>query len=882
MRFAVAVFVAVLLAIPAGAAITGNMSATMAQGEHRTFTIENDYPNGRTGPMTIAVNADRGLLLGPISVTGNPTAFTCTQSARANICRGTAGLTAGQKLTITQEVIASADAFGTLLWALSVISDGLSGLNPAKGTITMSNPRPKVVVTRFPEGVVTAPGIFGDDSFSIKNVGNAPTTVTITPPANLNDPVVRFRFFATTVSLQPGQEEPVLYQFGSQQSGYFSGTAALTGDGVPPDTTLGLRGASIVGTPTFLPVVAPVANRVESSVDAGATNATVDVPFTNSGSGEAVGLAVSNVSWLQPAAEIVRIAPGETKNIPATIDVARQAAILEGSGGSGSLSGTVTLRYLVPTTPSGRVQITADGLPTASSSTTVVSTISINLATATLPPIPDVHDALFIPGLGHVRGSVGLFISDLSIYPQVERGLDALRTRALADVDLYFTPAGSSTTRKVSVATLAMPDVATFGDVVGTVYKENAVGSLQVRTPGYLAGQRAVGVNANVFNVSDPKGTLGTSIPVFKYGKSNCAQEILKRIYLTGLRKDSSGHTNFYIQETCGAASSVRLTFLDAAGNSMSTTNADLGPFAVTQISSAAMPEGAVSAVLQHNAGSAGGFVAYATPVDRASGDTWAQVDWPNLFNYSPIVQVLIPVAGATAGANNTYFRTDLSIMNVYTDPGVATLRYYNRSGDVIERTINLAPMHTVSYSDVTTTLFGVTGSNVGYLMFLPTSGRFLLTSRNYSTPANSNATFGTAVPTVAFDYALRAGASSRAIRRIGGIDDVSGTRGATFRSNMGLIETFGSPVTVKVTIFYRSVGTLTSTVLGGSATFELAPRQFMLTNLATAVFGANRAAVGDLRNALVEFEVIGGTGGVLPFISAIDNGTGDSTFRID
>ncbi len=154
-----------------------------------------------------------------------------------------------------------------------------------------------------------------------------------------------------------------------------------------------------------------------------------------------------------------------------------------------------------------------------------------------------------------------------------------------------------------------------------------------------------------------------------------------------------------------------------------------------------------------------------------------------------------------------------------------------------------------------------------------------------------SNASFGTAVPTLSLSAALRSPQLISGtqfpgdIRRIGGIEDASpdtiaAQRGATFRSNFGLIETTGQPVTVKVTVYYTYTSSLTSTLTGASTTFDLAPRQFMLVGLGSAIFGANRASAGDLHNITVEFEVTGGTGKVLPFISSVDNGSSDSTFR--
>ena len=60
-------------------------------------------------------------------------------------------------------------------------------------------------------------------------------------------------------------------------------------------------------------------------------------------------------------------------------------------------------------------------------------------------------------------------------------------------------------------------------------------------------------------------------------------------------------------------------------------------------------------------------------------------------------------------------------------------------------------------------------------------------------------------------------------------------------------------------------------------------PNLFLLIgNIANAVLGADRAALGDLHNMTVAFTVTCATGQIFPFISSIDNGSGDSTFRVN
>jgi len=888
-----------LLAFAVSTARAQSMDATMKRGDTQTFTVPFDY-TAQTfavgAPLNVVITASPELVLGHTTLQS----FNCTETPNVNTCRGTIPASGSQTITITQVLTVNANASKSPgSWTIQVVSVGLSSLVPKTGKITIPDAGPNVIMTKRPEGLErTFPSLnpATGDSMTFKNIGNKGTTVSVEIPKE------GFFFPDFQFDLLPGQEKTIpiresLLDFEKHLvPGLYVGATHAEGEGVDPSMNPIILRLLVKEPPELTPNPEPSANRVELSASAGDPNPKGSVTFTNRGAGVVAGLAFSDAPWLIPSGDEFSLRPAESKSLTFTIDIAKQQQALAANGGTGSLTGTLTLRYLLPT--SGKTASTAVlplGNPpgTGSVSVTLVSTVTPSVSSTTIPPLPDIHGQLFLAGVGHAQGSVGLFISDLTIFPQVMRGNSSFRSLSLTDVDLYYTPLGGGTSSsKATLVSVAPPNVAAMGDFVGTVYgATQQIGSLQIRTPGYLAGEGAVGVNANVFNVSGKAGTFGTSIPVFTFDKFSCGQDVTKKLYLTGLRKDASGHTNFYIQETCGSPAKVTLDFYDPTGIKVGSTTTDVPPFAAIQLGTSVVPNGAVSAVLSHAAGSSGGFVGYATPVDELSGDTWAQVDWPNQRHYKGSDPVIIPVAGATPGANNTYFRTDLSIMNTGTTAGVGTLRFYNRTGETIDKTINLNPLQTATYVDVTTTLFGITTPHVGYMVFTPSSGTFVLTSRNYSTPVGSNASFGTAVPTLSLSAALRSPQLISGtqfpgdIRRIGGIEDASpdtiaAQRGATFRSNFGLIETTGQPVTVKVTVYYTYTSSLTSTLTGASTTFDLAPRQFMLVGLGSAIFGANRASAGDLHNITVEFEVTGGTGKVLPFISSVDNGSSDSTFR--
>jgi hypothetical protein len=871
-------FFLLVIALPASA----QMDATMKRGDTKTFTVPFSYTTQSFTTNTtffVSINAYNGLTLGHTTIPG----FTCTETPSLNQCQGTMPGTAGStNLNITQILSVASDAsMSTGTWVIQIVGEGLSGLQPKVGTITITDAGPKVIVTKMPEAAISIDGALVSASFTIKNIGNGPTTVTMVIPSSgpfgFMLPGTPAPTSSTTQSLAPGDEYSANLLSTITNNGYYAAAVALTGQGVDPNASLILR-LLVTPSQSNTPTVQPEKNLVDVS---GTGSTVVVISFTNNSTGPSKGLMFSDspiVSFTDAQSQL-SLQAGETKAVAFSVDNSKIA-----SAGLTSATASVTYRFAAASSAKTRSSTIAPmGNPpgTGSVSVTLVSTVNPTASAATIPPLTSIHDELFLAGVGHAQGSVGLFISDLTLFPQVMRGNAGFRFLSVPNIDVYYTPLNGGTTSKFTLVSVAPPNVAAMGDFVSTVYGANAqIGSLQIRTPGYAAGEGALGVNANVFNVSGKTGTYGTAVPIFKFGAFECTQDANKKLYLTGLRKDASGHTNFYIQETCGTAAKVNLDFYDASGNKVGSTTADVPAFSATQLGASTLPNGAVSAVVSHVAGTGGGFVAYATPVDELSGDTWAQVDWPNQRGYQGSVPVIIPVAGATPGANNTYFRTDVAIMNTGSTSGSGTLRFYNRTGEIIDKTISVDALHTNLYSDITTNLFGISTPHVGYLVFTPSSGSFVITSRNYSTPVGSNATFGTAVPTLSLSGAAM---GQTQVRRIGGVEDaspdtVAAGRGATFRSNFGLIETSGQPATVKVTVYYNYTSSLTSTVLGSSSTFNLTANQFLLQGFSTLF--ANRAAVGDLHNATIEFEVIGGTGKVIPFISTVDNGSGDSTFR--
>jgi Leucine-rich repeat (LRR) protein len=728
----------------------------------------------------------------------------------------------------------------------------------------------EILVTARPGGLVQAPGVGGGtDSFSLTNVGGESASVTITQADDF------YSVSPGSFAIGPGGTQVVTLSGEPRTEGLYQSFVTILVDGLEfQDITVTLF---VAESSRVDAQVSAAANRLDLVAPEG-VDPSGTITYVNSGTETFTGVLVSDVEFLEPQEGVVTIEPG------ASVDVS-VSALRSKRPDASLLSGTQVGKVSLVTIPGiGSFKRPFDGSSTPSL-VTVADTVKPDTESGVIPPLGEDEVALVIPHLGHVVGSVGEFLSDLSI-------LNASGTGAISDLELLYRALGTNTEAKsASLGTLDTAHAVSLADVVKSVFDgTQEVGTLQIRT----SAADALSVSANIFNSSDPAGNFGTSIPVFR---SDRAAERGGQIFLTGLRKDDSGHSNLFIQESRGSATSARIEFLSAGGEILGEATAEVEAFGLTRLIDQASP-GTVAARIT-NLGD-GGLVAYATPVDRLSGDTWAVADWARLYGFDSSERLVVPVGGAVRGANNTDFRTDLAITNrcatvVSPEDDVrtrcpreissGTLRYYPREGGVFEETIELGLLETVVLDDVIRATFGITEGTVGFLEFEPVSGDYAATSRTFNFVQETGATFGSTVPALGNSTALRAGQS----KRIGDLKDstratVGNQTPATARTNFGLVETSGEPLTVRASVYLNDPRSLVSGTAAGSKVYELGPKQFLsVSNLVEAIVGPERESLyNDLEGVQVKFDVISATGSLMIYTSSVDNGTGDSILRTD
>lgn len=686
-------------------------------------------------------------------------------------------------------------------------------------------------------------------TFTLTNVGDAGTTIELRQTGSF------FSQSPPSFSLGHGESRVVTVTAGNAVSALlpYEGYSLPVGSGVPPDMKIPVKilfsaVASIMGENE----IRAERSRIEVSAFSW-ENPTGTARFVNSGDGN-MAISVSDAPWLI-AETILDLGDDTVGTLSFRIDRLQRP---DSRSPRGSVTGSIFLSYQDQTGVKG-------GYKTFVS---VVDTVKPTATAASLPALVSGQVALFVPGVGNVIGSGGKhFLSDVSI---LNAGSVATR-----DLRLYLVP-GSGSTLSAPFTGVTSGQSLALADVVKSVFGvADQVGVLHVRG----SDVPSLALSANVFNVSNPSGTFGTAIPIFRSDRAVAANDTL---VITGLINDDYSHTNLYLQEAAGVATTARVDVASPSGAILSTSQHQIARFGFLRINDVVPPGGVTARV---TALSGGKLVAYATPTDDASGDTWAVADWNRHLGADPSGTKIVPVAGAVPGANGTYFRTDLAVSNIGSGTAGASIVYYPQNGKSVEKRLTLEGGRTAVLADVLTTFMGVSPSTLGHLMITPDSGaRLAVTSRTFTSVGVGMATYGTAIPTFPPSFAIRRGGPPRII---GSLEDctaaaIVAAAPSTFRTNFGLVETEGQSATVRVSVRFPNGRDLAIGGSQGSLDYVLQPHQMVLVpRILSSILGDARDQVfGDMHNVQARFEVVSGNGAVIPFVTSTDNGTGDTLFR--
>lgn len=486
------------------------------------------------------------------------------------------------------------------------------------------------------------------------------------------------------------------------------------------------------------------------------------------------------------------------------------------------------------------------------SSSTTVSVSLVTPVTATAKGAPP-SDALIIPAVAHLEGVVP-FRSDIRITNAAP---------AAATYLLSFTPSnidGTTSGRQTSF-TVAPDQTVAFNDVLKNFFgfalpSDAAGGVLELRAVNGTMANTFVSSRTYAATANGTYGQFIPAVPLAKFLKAGGSPLIL-----TQVAQSPAFRTNIGLAEGLGSSITGRLRVFDPAGQSLGEFPFTLRAFEFQQLGSFLAGKGitATNARIDVVGDSGSGSVTtYASVLDNKTQD-------PLLV--SPIQQgtssanryVLPGIADFTSPVSN--FHSDVRIYNGSSAAVSATATFYPQgNGTPVAKNIDIAASEIKAYDNVLPGLFGVTGTGGAIVVTTAANVPLIVSGRTYSNDAASGGTFGQFIPAVT--PAEGVGVSDPPLQVL------QLEQSANFRSNLGLSELTGNPVTVQVSAIFPDAKSSPST------TVDLQGNEFRQLGSILASLNA-----GNTYNARITVKVTAGSGRVTAYGSVIDFLTSDPTY---
>jgi hypothetical protein len=511
----------------------------------------------------------------------------------------------------------------------------------------------------------------------------------------------------------------------------------------------------------------------------------------------------------------------------------------------GANTGTVIL-----TVSSGK------GGPVPNDNTSASKPVSISLVTPVSPVAKGAppNDALIVPAVAHLEGVVP-FRSDVRI---TNAGT------AAATYLLSFTPqATDGTSGRQTTITVQPGQTVALNDVLKDFFgfalsSDQAGGVLDIRT---LVGSSATTFVSSRTFAATASGTYGQFIPAVPL--SRFLKAAGGALTLTQVSQSEAFRTNIGLVEGLGAAATGRLRVFSATGQSLGEFPFSLRPFEFVQLGSFLALKGItadnarVEAVVDSPTGS---ITTYASVLDNRTNDPLL-VSPLRAGSLSASRYVLPGMADFASTFSN--FHSDIRLYNASAASVTATATFYPQGTPAASTTksVTIAPGEISAYNNVLPTLFGITGSGGSIVVTTPANTSLIVSGRTYSNDAASGGTFGQFIPAVTPPEGVGLGEAPLQVLQL--------EQSSNFRSNLGLNELTGNPVTVHVALILPDSKTSPSTDV------TLLANEFRQLNAVISSLNPGN----NTYNARIIVSVVGGTGRVTAYGSVIDNLTSDPTY---
>lgn len=449
-------------------------------------------------------------------------------------------------------------------------------------------------------------------------------------------------------------------------------------------------------------------------------------------------------------------------------------------------------------------------------------------------------ERLHVAVTGTTAGAAGTrFVSDLRIL-----NADAIDRTAT----LLFSSSGTNGSELFKALTVAVPagHVVALDDVVDSVFRSSGTGSIEVR------GDPSLLVTSRIYN-DQPEGSFGQFLTAAATSSGVTAQEGVAHV--AQLRNTPAFRSNLGFAEIDGGSGEVAIRFFDSAGTLLSTESRSILPFSHLQLPLFGGIGGtlvqAARAEVRVVYGDAR-VVAYGSSVDNLSGDA---VYVPGARLPRPASSLAIPAVIHADGAAGTKWRSDVWALN----PGPTTVMFdlvlHPNGGSPSARVqVSLAAGEMRIFEDAVSGTFATAGTG-SITVEGPELSSLVVTSRAWNDA--SGGSFGQFIEARPVETAAGAGE----LIRLTHLDHDD-----TFRTNVGITEVTGAPVTARVRIL-DAAGDEVFT-----AEVTVGPHQNRQLSLA-------QLGAPAVRNAQATIDILSGTGRALAYASVVDNRTGDAVY---
>jgi uncharacterized repeat protein (TIGR01451 family) len=533
-----------------------------------------------------------------------------------------------------------------------------------------------------------------------------------------------------------------------------------------------------------------------------------------------------------------------------------------------TLTVTATTSGLPVGTSLGAVAITltdpSSGNAAANGTTLFTPGFSVSLVTPITPtpksaPPPD---ALIIPAVAHASGINAEFQSDVRV---------SNTSAKLMNYQITFTPSGEAGIAEGKQSTFSIEPGQTIAldDVLRSWFgtgSQSTTGTLEIRpitedTPsaGEILNSLSKLVtfaSSRTFNVT-PNGTFGQFIPAIPFANF---VDSTRALSLQQIAHSSRYRTNLGIVEGSGEPAQLLVRIFGDGGAKLTEFPLSLNGGQHLQLNGflaqhgiSSLTDGRVEIAVTSGTGK---ITAYASVLDNDTSDPLLVT--PVTLTDSGNTKWVVPgVADIDTGGAN--WQTDMRVFNAGTEDVQVSVAFHSQNGgDAKTTAVTIPAGQVLQFDRALASLFGVANDGGAVHISTANAARLIATARTYN--QTTGGTYGQFISAVTTNEA--AGIDSRPLQLLQ-VEESS-----RFRTNVGLAEVTGHPVTIEISVVPPDAKFTAVTEL------TLAANEFRQ-------LGSVLRSVGleETYNARVTVRTIQGEGRVAAYASVIDLLTNDPTY---